>query len=205
MRCLHFPLLKVMRTLLLLLGVSIYAVGLSHSVSIAQGSPGQPSAPTGAGNTGAAPADPNSPSALAIQVPSSGPKAGSPDPSGLSLREADGYFYSPGGRRDPFAAITGRGAGSLGEEELPPLQRATLTELNLIGIMWGGFGYVAMVQTPDGKGYTVTRGTRIGPNKGVVRAVTDKAIVVEEQFTDIYGKKQVREFVKPLHAEEGSK
>ncbi|MFQ5992176.1 MAG: pilus assembly protein PilP [Nitrospiraceae bacterium] len=188
--------------MLLVLGVSIYAVGLSHSVSMAQGSPGRPS---DAGNTGAAPGNPNSASALAVQVPSSGPKAVSPDPSGLSLRDPGGYFYSPGGRRDPFAALSERGSGDLSEEELPPLQRATLTELNLIGIMWGGFGYVAMVQTPDGKGYTVTRGTRIGPNKGVVRAVTDKAIVVEEQFTDIYGKKQVREFVKPLHAEEGSK
>jgi type IV pilus assembly protein PilP len=173
---------------------------------MAQGLPGQPSTPSDAGNTGAAPAGPNSASALAVQVPSSGPKAVSPGASGLNLRDPGEYFYSPGGRRDPFAAIVERGAGALGEDELPPLQRATLTELNLIGIMWGGFGYVAMVQTPDGKGYTVTRGTRIGPNKGVVRAVTDKAIVVEEQFTDIYGKKQVREFVKPLHAEEeGSK
>jgi type IV pilus assembly protein PilP len=78
-----------------------------------------------------------------------------------------------------------------------------LTELNLIGIVWGGFGYSAMVQTPDGKGYTVKPGTRIGPNNGVVTAITENAVIVQERFADVYGNKQVREYVKRLHTKEG--
>jgi type IV pilus assembly protein PilP len=78
-----------------------------------------------------------------------------------------------------------------------------LTELNLIGIVWGGFGYSAMVQTPDGKGYTVKPGTRIGPNNGVVTAITENAVIVQERFADVYGNKQVREYVKRLHIKEG--
>ena len=93
-----------------------------------------------------------------------------------------------------------------GEENhnLPPLQRISLTELNLIGIIWGGFGYSAMVQAPDGKGYTVRQGTRIGPNNGTVGSITENAVIVHERFTDVYGNKQVREYVKLLHAKEGS-
>jgi type IV pilus assembly protein PilP len=90
------------------------------------------------------------------------------------------------------------------DQNLPPLQRISLTELNLIGIIWGGFGYSAMVQTPDGKGYTVRQGTRIGPNNGTVSSITENAVIVHERYTDVYGSKQVREYVKLLHAKEGS-
>jgi len=118
-----------------------------------------------------------------------------------------GYVYLPEGRRDPFLTILREAGGESGKKadelHLPPLQRVTVAELSVIGIIWGGFGYTAMVQTSDGKGYTVQRGTRIGNNNGVVSAITEKAVIVEERFTDIYGKKQVREYAKPLHAKEG--
>lgn len=118
------------------------------------------------------------------------------------------YVYLPEGRRDPFLAMlrdAGSGGGAQGgtaEVNLPPLQRTPVAELTVIGIVWGGFGYMAMVQTPDGKGYTVQRGARIGNNNGIVSAITEKAVIVEERFTDIYGKKQVREYAKPLHVKE---
>jgi type IV pilus assembly protein PilP len=114
------------------------------------------------------------------------------------------YGYNPSGRRDPFAAIVKDGQPSAEDHSLPPLQRIALTELNLIGIIWGGFGYNAMVQTPDGKGYTVRTGTRIGPNSGVVSSITENSIVVQERYTDVYGNKQVREYLKLLHPKEGS-
>jgi type IV pilus assembly protein PilP len=111
--------------------------------------------------------------------------------------------YDPSGRRDPFAPIVQQlGLGPL-DQTLPPLQRVGLTEMNLIAIVWGAYGYTAMVQTPDGNGYTVRRGTRIGPNNGVVSAITEKGIIVQERFTDVYGKKQEREYVKLLHPKEG--
>jgi type IV pilus assembly protein PilP len=117
-----------------------------------------------------------------------------------------GYVYLPEGRRDPFLAIL-REAGAeaakkTDEVNLPPLQRVTVAELSVIGIVWGGFGYMAMVQAPDGRGYAVQRGARIGNNNGIVSAITEKAVIVEERFTDIYGKKQVREYAKPLHVKE---
>ncbi len=122
-----------------------------------------------------------------------------------SLGEPVGaHSYDPTGRRDPFAPVLQQlGLGPI-DPTLPPLQRVGLTEMNLIAVVWGAYGYTAMVQTPDGNGYAVRRGTRIGPNNGVVSAVTEKGIVVQERFTDVYGSKQEREYVKLLHPKEGA-
>ncbi len=115
-----------------------------------------------------------------------------------------GMGYDPSGRRDPFAPVVQELQPGKTDPNLPPLQRVTLTELNLIAIVWGSYGYTAMVQTPEGHGYTVRRGTRIGQNNGIVSAITERGIIVQERFTDVYGKKQEREYVKLLHPKEGS-
>jgi len=111
--------------------------------------------------------------------------------------------YDPAGRRDPFSPVLSQLAPGQVDPALPPLQRVNLTDMNLIAIIWGAYGYTAMVQTPDGNGYTVRKGTRVGPNSGVVSAVTEKGIIVQERFTDVYGRKQEREYVKLLHPKEG--
>lgn len=121
------------------------------------------------------------------------------------LSEAGGGFgYDPSGRRDPFAPVVQQLQPGKMDANLPPLQRVNLTELNLIAIVWGAYGYTAMVQTPEGYGYSVRRGTRLGQNNGVVSAITERGIIVQERFTDVYGKKQEREYVKLLHPKEGA-
>ncbi len=112
--------------------------------------------------------------------------------------------YDPSGRRDPFAPVLQQLAPGQIDLTLPPLQRVGLTDMNLIAVIWGSYGYTAMVQMPDGNGYAVRKGTRIGPNNGVVSAITEKGIVVQERFTDVYGRKQEREYVKLLHPKEAS-
>ena len=115
-----------------------------------------------------------------------------------------GFGYDPSGRRDPFAPVVQQLQPGKMDANLPPLQRVSLTELNLIAIVWGSYGYTAMVQTPEGYGYAVRRGTRLGQNNGVVSAITERGIIVQERFTDVYGKKQEREYVKLLHPKEGA-
>ncbi len=115
-----------------------------------------------------------------------------------------GFGYDPSGRRDPFAPVVQQLQPGKMDANLPPLQRANLTDLNLIAIVWGAYGYTAMVQTPDGFGYAIRRGTRLGQNNGVVSAITERGIIVQERFTDVYGKKQEREYVKLLHPKEGA-
>ncbi len=128
----------------------------------------------------------------------------SPDgmqPMGLSSAVTG---YDPSGRRDPFAPVLQQLTPGQIDMTLPPLQRVGLTDMNLIAVVWGAYGYTAMVQMPDGNGYSVRKGTRIGPNNGVVSAITEKGIVVQERFTDVYGRKQEREYVKLLHPKEAS-
>lgn len=112
--------------------------------------------------------------------------------------------YDPSGRRDPFTAFIQLLDAKKDEANLPPLQRVALTEINLVGVVWGAYGYTAMVQTPDGKGYAVRNGAQMGPNNGVITSITERGLIVVERFTDIYGKKQEREFVRLLHQKEGS-
>ncbi len=129
--------------------------------------------------------------------------AGEPAVGGATPSVTNGYSYAPAGRRDPFTVVLPSGKDTKEDlRNLPPLQRVSLSELNLIGIIWGGFGYTAMVQTSDGKGYTVRPGTRLGPNNGVVDSITTSAIVVHEHLTDVYGNRQVREIVMRLHPKE---
>lgn len=141
--------------------------------------------------------------ALALAAAPSEDQVQSAAPSALAA-PAGAHSYDPSGRRDPFAPVLQQLAIGPSDPLLPPLQRVGLTELNLIAVVWGAYGYAAMVQTPDGSGYTVRRGTRIGSNNGVVSDVTEKGIVVQERFTDVYGSKQEREYVKLLHPKEGA-
>ncbi|MCC2639974.1 MAG: putative Type pilus assembly protein PilP [Nitrospira sp.] len=127
-----------------------------------------------------------------------------PPAGDLSSSEFSGTSYDPSGRRDPFLPMYQPGQPLESDSNLPPLQRVGLTELSLIGVIWGNYGYTAMVQTPDGKGYSIRRGTRIGPNNGVVSSITERGIIVQERFTDVYGNKQEREYVKLLHPKEGT-
>lgn len=162
-------------------------------------------APEAFGTTGEA-SGPSSPEPAAVAAPpgqnggAAGGEAQKPDAGG-------GYFYDHAGRREPFAPIIQlEGKPKIGENvALPPLERVNVSEINLIGIMWGGFGYVAIVQIPpDGKGYTVRQGTRVGPNDGMVTLITENTVVVRERFSDAYGNKQVREHVKHLRAKRGA-
>ena len=140
----------------------------------------------------------------AIESPASRPDAAVSQPGDSLPMEFSGASYDPSGRRDPFLPMVQLGQQAEEDASLPPLQRVGLTELSLIGVLWGNYGYTAMVQTPDGKGYSIRRGTRIGPNNGVVSSITERGIIVQERFTDVYGNKQEREYLKLLHPKEGT-
>lgn len=113
------------------------------------------------------------------------------------------YNYLTEGRRDPFKSLL------LGIKEkktagLTPLQQRNLGELRVIGIIWGSQGYMAMIETPDGKGFLIKEGTLVGPEGGVVNKITEDSIIIEEIYTDYYGRKKPKKTVLRLHAKEES-
>ncbi len=132
-----------------------------------------------------------------------GPGVTPPLPPPPAETTGDGYTYDPKSRRDPFQSIIKMIKNERARAELPPLQRFELRDLKLLGIIWGGYGYHAMVQTPDGKGYTVKEGTLVGINNGVIKGISEKRIVVSEPTVDFVGKKTTREVEILLRPNEG--
>ncbi len=110
--------------------------------------------------------------------------------------------YNPKGRRDPFRSIViSRSAANLQRnvDSLPPLQRRDLSDLKLIGIIWGEMGPSAIVTVPGGSGYTVRVGTRIGLNNGVIKRITQNEVVVEESLLSIFGETSQNDVIMELH------
>ena len=108
------------------------------------------------------------------------------------------YVYSPMGRRDPFTPLIIREEKKALVGAKTPLERYAVYEFKLTGIVWGGLGYHAMLEGPDGKGYFVKTGTIIGPNRGVVKKITQNTMVVEEQFRDPTGETKKKDIIIEL-------
>lgn len=108
------------------------------------------------------------------------------------------YAYNAQGRRDPFASIIVKEEKQAKLGDRPPLERFSISDFKLTGIVWGGFGYNAMMEGPDGKGYFIRVGTVIGLNKGIVRKITQDRMVIEEKFKSFSGETERREIVIEL-------
>ena len=140
-------------------------------------------------------------SKASTEVKQESPESASVAGTGVAEDGHSGYNYIPAGRRDPFRSLI------LGLKEkkvagLTPLQLRSLGELKVIGIMWEGKSYVAMIETPDSKGYLVREGVLIGPDGGVVRKITAESVMIEEVFTDFHGRKKTKKTVLGLRPKE---
>lgn len=106
------------------------------------------------------------------------------------------YTYDPQGRRDPFSPIIVKEEDRKANiADRPPLEQYNIQDFKFAGIIWGGFGYNAMLEGPDGKGYLVRVGSIIGPNKGVVKKITQNSMVVEEKFKTYSGASDRKEII----------
>jgi type IV pilus assembly protein PilP len=116
------------------------------------------------------------------------------------------YTYIPGERRDPFVSLILRGEdmGAFGDE-ITPLQKVDVNELKLVGIVKNPEGNMALIQTPDGKGYFLRKGLRVGKNEGIVAEVLEDQVIVKEKRTDFLGQISVEEAVLKLKKEEGNR
>ncbi len=74
-------------------------------------------------------------------------------------------LYDSRGKRDPFVSfikVEERKKAGIDTASLPPLQRYDLGELKFVGVIWTTKGARGLVEDAEGKGYSVTVGTRIG-------------------------------------------
>ncbi len=126
--------------------------------------------------------------------------AGQPAPVGadpLALPEKverpDSPHYSPTGKRDPFQAPMKAQAKRRPRENLSPLERYEIGQLNLVAVVWNIAEPRAMVEDSSGLGYIVRVGTPIGPNDGKIKQIKPAEVVIEESFIDFYGARKNRE------------
>lgn len=116
---------------------------------------------------------------------------------------AEGLRVAPVGRRDPFRPITlNVRANVRRRENLSPLERYDLGQLNLVGIVWDIKEPTAMVEDTSGLGYVVKVGTLIGSNDGKVKEIKRDGLIIEEVFVDLYGAKKRREVSMRLAVEQ---
>jgi type IV pilus assembly protein PilP len=122
--------------------------------------------------------------------------------SSVPTPEPEVVSYNPSGRRDPFKSLIVKGDGKKNLEMLPPLQRHEVSDLKYVAVVWGELGTFGMVEIPDGKGYAVRVGTRVGPNRGVVKRITTKDLTVVERYVDFFGETRTRDIVLALRTRE---
>ena len=97
------------------------------------------------------------------------------------------YVYSPVGRRDPFQNVFA--VKEVTPVKVPgakptPLQKFPIDRLKLSMTMTGTSSPLAMVEDPDGRGWTVRIGTFVGQNWGKVTSIQRDQIIITETITD---------------------
>ncbi len=106
---------------------------------------------------------------------------------------ADGNIYDPAGLRDPFKPFKGfvdKGPDSKKEKKtnpldlIDPLQRLDVQSLSVVAAIWDVAQPRAILKDPDGNQFTVVKGTKVGRNAGVVQAIREGEVVVQENYQE---------------------
>jgi type IV pilus assembly protein PilP len=121
---------------------------------------------------------PPRPATPAAAAPAAQPKADAkPDAAGPE------WAYSSVGKRDPFrsylAELAESREGAVSRCSTP-LGRFEIDQLRLVAVVTGLDDPVAMVQAPNGVGYSIRRGACVGRNGGVISAVRGGEVVIQE-------------------------
>jgi len=123
------------------------------------------------------------------------PAAPAEDPLALPKKseQTETPHYSPLGKRDPFQAPMKSQAKRRPRENLSPLERYEIGQLNLVGVVWDLKDPRAMVEDSTGLGYVVRVGTPIGPNDGKIKEIKPAEVLIEEVYVDFYGARKNRQ------------
>jgi type IV pilus assembly protein PilP len=109
------------------------------------------------------------------------------------------YHYDPDGKTDPFKSYIRRQV-TLEADTSSPLERFDLSQLIVMGIIWGVDEPRALIKDPTGKGYIVKAGQPIGKNKGRILRIEDNKVVVKETYLDHLDRATTKEVELELYA-----
>lgn len=111
------------------------------------------------------------------------------------------YVYDPSGRTDPFKSFIAEQEEMAEKQKRKPrtyLETLDLSQLELIAIITGPKGSYAMVRDSKGVGHVILKGTAIGTNGGVVEKITDREVVIREEYRDFRGTARFKDVTKKL-------
>ncbi len=121
-------------------------------------------------------------------------------PAAATAAEAPEYHYDPTDKVDPFRSYARRQVTLDPEANSSPLEKFDLSQLSVMGIIWGVEEPRALIKDPTGKGYIVRAGTPIGKNKGRILRIEDNKVVVKETYLDHLDRATTKEVELELYA-----
>jgi Tfp pilus assembly protein PilP len=132
-----------------------------------------------------------------------GAKPAAPQPQQPPPTLEPGYTYNPAGRRDPFVTLAGRGetAGTPGGPRPAGISGLLIGEVNVKGVLRDKSGYMALLQAPDNKTYTVRVGDKL--LDGTVKSISQERVVFSQNVNDPLSLVKQREVPKPVRPGEG--
>jgi Tfp pilus assembly protein PilP len=94
------------------------------------------------------------------------------------------YAYAAKGRRDPFQPLIKPRVETAKARPKTGLAALDVKELKLAGIIWGGRGYFALVEAPNGAGYVVRLNDTVGDDARVAK-ITAEAVMFEVRTSPV--------------------
>lgn len=118
--------------------------------------------------------------------------------SKIDEKKKDHFVYVFENRRDPFVPfVTEKATSNVNMDEivdnaesLTGMQLFEPGQLTLVALLSSHKEQYAMVQDSTGKGYTVTKGTKIGKH-GIIAEIVPNKVIIEETTETRGGKKTV--------------
>lgn len=108
------------------------------------------------------------------------PAAPAPPPAPVAVP----YTYEMKGRRDPFRPLIRPRMETARARPKTGLAALDVKELKLAGIIWGGRGYYALVEAPNGAGYVVRLNDTVGEDARVAKITAD-AVMFEVRTSPV--------------------
>jgi len=118
--------------------------------------------------------------------------------------------YNPYGKIDPFEPLFKDQpviASVKKKKRIPktPLEKISLSQLKLVGIIRASSGNKALVEESSGKGFVIKKGTYIGLNSGKVVKIQKDNVIIEEEVENVLGNLVIRQRELKLHKPSGEK
>ncbi|HEX9909988.1 MAG TPA: pilus assembly protein PilP [Desulfatiglandales bacterium] len=116
-------------------------------------------------------------------------------------KEGPKYAYDPTGKTDPFKSFIAEQEEMEEKAKRRPktyLETLDLSQLELIAVIVGAKGNYAMVKDSKGTGHVIQKGTAVGTNGGFVERISDKEVVIREEYKDFKGTVKYKDIAKKL-------